>query len=195
MTWPGRVILLSLLLLLLLTCIPAVLDMREEDARPQLSVLPREQGGREVNHRWRVRTAQPKPLVDLILPEDKPQVKSESQAQEEIQGRMKARQLEMKAACSRHGLDVRGDDQLHQPNPWEYFINWKHSFAWCNVFKSGSTSWMYLFNILAGYSEQFLRKTAKVPLTLARDRYPRPSVTELEEILQLDNVTSLIIAR
>ena len=53
----------------------------------------------------------------------------------------------------------------------------------------------YVFNILAGYGEQFLKKTKRVPLTLARDRYPRPSSELLQSFLQLDDVTSLLIAR
>ena len=47
----------------------------------------------------------------------------------------------MQKACKAHGLDVRGEDALHQPNAWEYIIS-KHNdtnLVWCPVFKSGST--------------------------------------------------------
>ena len=108
---------------------------------------------------------------------------------------MRERQDHLKSACASHGLNIRGPDPLHQPNPWEYFINKEHTFVWCNVFKSASTSWMYVMNVLAGYSQHFLARTSRVPLTLARDRYPRPSVGELEAMLGLSNVTSLLIGR
>jgi len=101
----------------------------------------------------------------------------------------------MKKACQKHGLDMRGSDGLHQINPWEYFINKEHSLVWCNVFKSASTSWMYILNVLAGYKPKFLKKTKKVPLMLARAKYPRPSKELLKEVLSLRNVTSLIIGR
>lgn len=38
---------------------------------------------------------------------------------------------------------------------------------------------MYNFNLMAGYSPQFLRKSNQVPLSLARKRYPRPSVKDV----------------
>jgi hypothetical protein len=54
------------------------------------------------------------------------------------------------------------------------------------VFKAASTSWMYNFNLLAGYSPMFLKKSQKVPLTLARKKYPRPSVKEVS-VISLEN--------
>lgn len=38
------------------------------------------------------------------------------------------------------------------PNAWEFFISPGHNLAWCNVFKAGSSTWLYYFNIL-GESE------------------------------------------
>ena len=38
---------------------------------------------------------------------------------------------------------------------------------------------MYNFNLLAGYSPQFLKKSQMVPLTLARKKYPRPSLKDV----------------
>ena len=99
----------------------------------------------------------------------------------EVETIMRSRTEVMKRACKMHGLDIQGTndgkwkESLLQMNPWEYFINWDHSLIWCNVFKSASSSWMFIFNILAGYKPSFLEKTRKVPLTLARDKYPRPS--------------------
>ena len=47
----------------------------------------------------------------------------------------------MKAACRHHGLDARGNDVAHQPNPWEYLIAKRDNvnLVWCNVFKAGSS--------------------------------------------------------
>lgn len=60
------------------------------------------------------------------------------------------------------------------------------------MFKAASTSWMYNFNILAGYSPEFLRKTNTVPLELARKRYERVSIKKLEKAMN-DSVTFLIV--
>lgn len=67
-------------------------------------------------------------------------------------------------------------EQHYKPKAWEYLINREYHLVWCNVFKAASTSWMYNFNLLAGYSPEFLKKTKDVPLQLARQKYPRPSV-------------------
>jgi len=113
----------------------------------------------------------------------------------DMNGIMEKRVNVMKDACKKHGLDIPGPDPLHQINPWEYFISEKHSLVWCNVFKSASTSWMYIFNVLSGYTPKFLKKTKKIPLMLARAKYPRPSKSKLKEVLSRPNVTSLIIGR
>lgn len=41
---------------------------------------------------------------------------------------------------------------------------------------------MYNFNVLAGYSPAYLRKTNIVPLELARKKYPRVSLDEVINI-------------
>ena len=108
---------------------------------------------------------------------------------------MKDRRRTKEDVCHKAGLDVKGNDTLHKVNPWEYFINHQYKLVWCNVFKSASTSWMYIFNILAGYSASFLEKTKAVPLQLARDKYRRPTIDSLLNILKDSDVTSLIIGR
>ena len=47
---------------------------------------------------------------------------------------------------------------------------------------------MYNFNLMAGYTPQFLRKTKDVPLQLARQKYPRPSVEKVSWQLALSYV-------
>ncbi|XP_034246572.1 carbohydrate sulfotransferase 11 isoform X2 [Thrips palmi] len=106
--------------------------------------------------------------------------------------RMAARRAELRDACIRTGLDVPSNDSLHQPNPWEYLINTQHHLVWCNVFKAASTSWMYNFNILAGYTPHFLKQSKVVPLQLARQRYPRPSLETLRDALN-SSISFLIV--
>ena len=108
---------------------------------------------------------------------------------------MKERRRVMRSACQEAGLDRKAEDDLHRVNPWEYLINREYRLVWCNVFKSASSSWMYIFNVLSGYSQEFLDKSRAVPLQLARDRYPRPSEPELIRALSMENVTSIIIGR
>ncbi|XP_057663029.1 carbohydrate sulfotransferase 11-like [Diorhabda carinulata] len=110
-----------------------------------------------------------------------------------ISKRMERRREHMKNMCKLLNLDRPGNDSLHKPNPWEFLIDNKHRLIWCNIFKAASTSWMYNFNILAGYSPKFLKKTKIVPMTLARQKYPRPSLQELRKAF--NTYISFLIAR
>lgn len=101
---------------------------------------------------------------------------------EAIAQRMHERNDLLTTKCKKFGLDAHKDDSLHKPSSWEFLVNRKFHIIWCNVFKAASTSWMYNFNILAGYSPQFLRKTNIVPLELARKRYGRVSVNQVNQI-------------
>lgn len=128
--------------------------------------------------------------------------------------RMEKRRKHLKKACRNFGLDIPANDTLHRPNSWEFLVNKEHRLVWCNVFKAASSSWMYNFNILAGwelkyvqfqftipipivlsysYSPKFLSRTKSVPLVLARQRYPRIALNELREAMA--NSTSFIIVR
>lgn len=113
----------------------------------------------------------------------------ESQNNVTKEDQMKRRSLVMREACNKHGI------QNISINPWEYFINEKYSLVWCNVFKSGSTSWMFIMNALAGYSEKYLKETERYPLLMAREKYPRPSKKELFKVLENENSVSVIIGR
>lgn len=42
---------------------------------------------------------------------------------------------------------------------------------------------MYNFNILAGYSPEFLKKSNAVPLELARKKYPRVTISEVSSLI------------
>ncbi|XP_049313311.1 carbohydrate sulfotransferase 11 isoform X1 [Bactrocera dorsalis] len=110
---------------------------------------------------------------------------------ERVEKRMERRRKLLQEKCTEFGLDVVGNDTWHKPNAWEFLVNKKYHIIWCNVFKAGSSSWMYNFNVLAGYSPEFLQRTKEVFLTLARERYPRFSIEKLREA-QNDSITFMI---
>ena len=108
-----------------------------------------------------------------------------------IEKRMKKRIAHMNKICANNGLN----ENFQKPNPWEYIINTKYKLIWCNVFKSSSTSWMYIFNILAGYNPTFLNKTKQVPLQLARNVYGRPTMDSIKTLMKDQNTISFLVAR
>ncbi|XP_041976125.1 carbohydrate sulfotransferase 11 [Aricia agestis] len=80
-------------------------------------------------------------------------------------------------------------------NNKEFFIDHAHNLVWCNIFKAASSSWLYNFNILGGYDKKFLARTRHTPLTLARKKFPRPSIEELEDAVNTPGVVSLLVVR
>ncbi|XP_019771009.1 carbohydrate sulfotransferase 11 [Dendroctonus ponderosae] len=109
--------------------------------------------------------------------------------------RLELRRKHLKAACHMLGLDKPSNDSLHSPNPWEYLVDHRHHMVWCNVFKAASTSWMYNFNILAGYTPEYLRGSRTPPLTLARQKYGRPTLESLQDALKDEKSVSFLIVR
>ncbi|TDG45793.1 hypothetical protein AWZ03_007748 [Drosophila navojoa] len=92
---------------------------------------------------------------------------------------LKLRRDHLATVCDRYKLQEK-----YPPNPWEFFISPGHNnLVWCNVFKAASSTWMYYFNILAGYDLKYLQRTEVQPLELARQRFPRPELSELVELL------------
>lgn len=106
--------------------------------------------------------------------------------------RMTLRRKHLEETCHNLGLDIPGNDSLHKPNAWEFLVNHQYHLVWCNVFKAASTSWMYNFNLMAGYAPEYLSKSKAIPLVLARKRYPRPSVKELQTAIN-DSISFLIV--
>ncbi|EDV57849.1 carbohydrate sulfotransferase 11 [Drosophila erecta] len=92
---------------------------------------------------------------------------------------LQRRSEHLAAVCDRYKLQEK-----YPPNPWEFFVSPGHNnLVWCNVFKAASSTWMYYFNILAGYDVKYLQRTETQPLELARKRFPRPELGELMELL------------
>lgn len=54
------------------------------------------------------------------------------------------RQNRLSEVCAQHNNFSR----LIHPNAKEFLISPGHGIAWCNIFKAGSSIWMYYFNIL-----------------------------------------------
>lgn len=99
---------------------------------------------------------------------------------------MKERREHLWKACEKNHLK-----NVLMPNSREFILS--HELAWCTIFKSASTSWMYFMNILAGYDIKYLQRTVATPVNLARKRFPRPSLDELNEALE--NSISFMIVR
>ncbi|XP_059469933.1 carbohydrate sulfotransferase 11-like [Neocloeon triangulifer] len=97
---------------------------------------------------------------------------------EELEEELAKRRKRVHEVCEATGLD-----REVEPNAWEFFIDHKHHLVWCNIFKAASSTWMYNFNLLAGYKEDYLKRSRKTPLVLARSRFPRPSSAQLREAL------------
>ena len=66
-------------------------------------------------------------------------------------------------------------------NPWEYLLDAPHNLAWCNVFKAASSSWMWIFNILAGYDEEYLRDPKNTHVRM-KPRHSTPACSEISAI-------------
>ncbi|XP_017891132.1 carbohydrate sulfotransferase 11 [Ceratina calcarata] len=110
----------------------------------------------------------------------------------ETEKRLYSRKKFLAQKCAEEELDRPGNDSLHKPNAWEFLVNREYHLIWCNVFKAASTSWMYNFNLLAGYSPQFLKASKAVPVSLARQKYPRHTAEELSKFLN-DSISFLIV--
>ncbi|XP_049299683.1 carbohydrate sulfotransferase 11 [Anopheles funestus] len=107
-----------------------------------------------------------------------------------LKQRMEHRVARLQKKCTEYRLNESKHN--YKPKAWEYLIQHEYHLVWCNVFKAASTSWMYNFNLMAGYSPQFLRKTKDVPLQLARQKYPRPSVEKLQEAIN-ESISFIIV--
>lgn len=90
-----------------------------------------------------------------------------------IEKRFKSRNEHLEKACDKL-RSVHGSLAHHRKTD-QFLINSHHGLIWCNIFKAASSSWLWNFNLLAGYTEQQLLAKSDQPLTLARNKYARPS--------------------
>lgn len=94
---------------------------------------------------------------------------------------LSTRRQHMQKTCRKLGLDQ--PSQANKLNAWEFLYNKEYNLLWCNVFKAASSTWFWNFNILAGYTEDQLIKAKAAPVEMARKRYPRPTIGEVQEIM------------
>lgn len=99
---------------------------------------------------------------------------------------MKARREHLWKACEKNHLT-----NALKPNSREFILS--HGLAWCTIFKSASSLLLYYMNILAGYDIKYLQRTVATPVNLARKRFPRPSLEELNDALE--NSLSFLVVR
>ncbi|KAK7078697.1 hypothetical protein SK128_015280 [Halocaridina rubra] len=112
----------------------------------------------------------------------------------ELVDRLSARRNHVHEVCRKYNLNRSSD--AYKPNAWEFLINAKYGLVWCNVFKAASSTWFYNFNLLAGFTEQQLLNAKETPIQLARKRYPRPTVEELQKAMNsTPQALSFMIAR
>ncbi|XP_069953899.1 carbohydrate sulfotransferase 11 isoform X5 [Cherax quadricarinatus] len=99
----------------------------------------------------------------------------------ELIQRLEARRQHLHQMCAKEGLDQ--PTEQYQINAWEFLINKEYGLVWCNVFKAASSTWLWNFNLLAGYTQDELLSSNKSPVQLARLVYPRPTPEELQQVM------------
>nr|XP_053647194.1 carbohydrate sulfotransferase 11-like isoform X17 [Cherax quadricarinatus] len=92
----------------------------------------------------------------------------------ELIQRLEARRQHLHQMCAKEGLDQ--PTEQYQINAWEFLINKEYGLVWCNVFKAASSTWLWNFNLLAGYTQDELLSSNKSPVQLARLVYPRNKI-------------------
>jgi hypothetical protein len=80
-------------------------------------------------------------------------------------------------------------------NAKEFFI-FNKNLVWCNVFKSASTSILYIMGLLEGFSFKELQKMSRHPLVSEmRKFYKRPTINQLLEAVNQTNVKTFVVKR
>lgn len=110
-----------------------------------------------------------------------------------VEETLRARRSEVEDRCRK---TLSAEDLARPLNSKEFLISGRFSLVWCNVFKAASSTWLYNFLLMAGFTEEDLRKSSSSPVELARRRaYARPSPEELLAALEDPGATSFLIVR
>lgn len=64
-----------------------------------------------------------------------------------------------------------------------FYFDKQHKISWCPIYKAASSSWLYNFALLAGYTDEEIKNSNKQLSVLVRERYPQLEYIEAEEIL------------
>ena len=92
-----------------------------------------------------------------------------------------------------NNLNCQPQFQTGRIDPKEFFI-FKSGIVWCNVFKSASTTVLYLMGLLDGISKKKLKSMDPV-ITEMRNIYGRPTLEELLTALQNPENLAFIVKR
>lgn len=69
----------------------------------------------------------------------------------DLEKEFKRRQEHVKHTCEALHLGSPGEMTIHsKPNLLQFYINDQYHLIYCNVFKAASSSWLYIFDQLAG---------------------------------------------
>ncbi|XP_071514175.1 carbohydrate sulfotransferase 9-like [Panulirus ornatus] len=103
-------------------------------------------------------------------------------SREQVTSRLAHRRHHLNQVCKKYGLEnVSADNIIHSR---VFLINHQYKLVWCPVFKAASSTWLWNFNLLAGYTQEELLAHIHQPLPMARKRYPKPSHTKLKMALE-----------
>jgi len=98
------------------------------------------------------------PDVDPLTTQSiRPFNRTSSSGNSDVEAEMKARVARMRRVCDEKGLRLN-----ESVKSWEWMAAQEEKLVWCNVFKSGSSSWLFIFNQLAGLSPIRWPKEAKL---------------------------------
>ena len=79
--------------------------------------------------------------------------------------------------------------------PKEFFV-FNHDIVWCNVFKSASTSVLYIMGLLEGFTMRRLKSMSKHPLVSEmRKIYGRPTLAKLLNVTRQPQVKTFLVKR
>lgn len=110
-----------------------------------------------------------------------------------VEESLRARRVEVEDRCRR---TLSAEDLARAPNSKEFLISGRFNLVWCNVFKAASSTWLFNFLLMAGFTEKDLQKSSSSPVELARKQaYARPSQDELRAALENPGATSFLIVR
>ncbi|XP_064100663.1 carbohydrate sulfotransferase 11-like [Macrobrachium nipponense] len=99
-------------------------------------------------------------------------------ALKKVEDRFRSRKEHLEKACDK--FRPVHSSPVHHRKTDQFLINRHYGLIWCNIFKAASSSWLWNFNLLAGYTEKQLIEKSDQPLTLARKKYPRPAPTTVD---------------
>ncbi|XP_042218953.1 carbohydrate sulfotransferase 11-like isoform X2 [Homarus americanus] len=100
---------------------------------------------------------------------------------DQLTQRLDHRRHHLQKMCKKYGLDV----STPVNHIWSagFVVSREHSLVWCPVYKAASSTWLWNFNLLAGYTQADLLDNIHRPLPMAREKYPSPSLAELKSVL------------